>query len=264
MAYPITDSVQRRHYDQHLSRGGEPQADVSTDDADYTMALGASGADYAAVNQESRVAYDSADTSASSDTVQHAQSTAHTTATAETAGASTSAYSEADGGTADGKPHSGGSKLLKGLIPLIGLLLLGWLGLKLLGDKTAEEADAAATGDAAATASAAADAATPDAVGGQLTGFFSDATESLNGITDADSATAALPKFEELGGTLDGISGGFENVAEDARGPIADIASKGMESFAPLVDKVLALPGVGDILRPVIEPMLEKLKGMAG
>lgn len=259
MAYPITDSVQRRHYDQHLSSGGEPQADVSMNEADYTMALGAAGSDYAAVNQQNSV----------SGVGTQASHTTHTTADASVASSTThtanTAYSEADGGTVDGSPHKGGSGFLKVLIPLIGLLLLGWLGLKMLGGKT-EETDAAATATdtAAAASTAAADGVSADAIGGEVTGFFSDATESLNGISDAESANAALPKLKELGGNLDGIKGNLDKVPEAARGPVAGIIGKGMESFSPIVEKVLALPGVGDVLKPVLEPMLETLKGMAG
>lgn len=131
------------------------------------------------------------------------------------------------------------------------------------GDAVKETAEAA--GDAASGAAASvADALTPDAFGEQLGGLFGSATETLNGITDAESATAAIPAFGELGSKIDSMTEVFGNVPEDARSSISTVASEGLGKLQPLIDKVLALPGVGAVLNPVLGPILEKLQEFAG
>lgn len=137
--------------------------------------------------------------------------------------------------------------------------------------ETAESAtDAAATAtDAAAdkvsdAAASVTDALDPSAVGEQVTGLFSTATDTLNGITDAESAQAAVPAFGELGTKLDSVSGMIGNLPEAARGPIGTTAAEGMGKLQPLVDKVLELPGVGAILTPVLGPIMEKMQELGG
>jgi len=108
--------------------------------------------------------------------------------------------------------------------------------------------------------------AIPDAgeVGNQLTGLFSSATETLGGITDADSATAALPALGELGENVDSVSGLFGQVPDAARAPLAKSAAEGMGKLQPIVDKVMDMPGVGSIVSPVLGPIMEKMQEFGG
>ena len=159
--------------------------------------------------------------------------------------------------------QSGGGGWLKKLIPLVGLLLLGWLGLKFFGGDAEEALTDATSGVETATVAAASDL-DPAAVGGEVTVFFDSATETFNGITDEASATASVDKLEELGGSLGGLNDKLGALPEAARGPVTEIVNKGMENFGPLVEKVQAIPGVGGIIGPAVEPMLEMLKGMGG
>lgn len=134
--------------------------------------------------------------------------------------------------------------------------------------ESATEAAATATDAAADTASDAAasvaDALDPSAVGEEVTGLFSSATDTLSGITDVESAQAAIPAFGELGTKLDSVTGMIGNLPEAARGPIGTTAAEGMGKLQPLVDKVLELPGVGAILAPVIGPIMEKMQELGG
>ena len=140
---------------------------------------------------------------------------------------------------------------------------------------TATDATASATDAVKDTAATATDSATdataglagaldPSAVGDQVGGLFSSATETLGGITDADSAKAAIPAFGELGTKVDSVTEMFGGLPEAAQGPVSAIAKTGMGTVQPLVDKALALPGVGSILSPVIGPIMEKLGGLGG
>jgi len=127
-----------------------------------------------------------------------------------------------------------------------------------------EGATEAATDAAASATDAVAGAFDPEDVKSQLGGIFSGATETLEGITDLDSANNALPALGELGENVDSFSGVMDKIPEAARGPFTGIISGGMEQLQPMVDKVMGLPGVGDVVGPVLTPIMEKLQGFAG
>jgi len=98
----------------------------------------------------------------------------------------------------------------------------------------------------------------------QITGLFSSAKETLGGITDVDSATAAVPALTDMGGKLDGITSMVDKLPDAAKGPVSSMVEKGMGELTPMLDKVMAIPGVGGVLGSVIEPMKEKLTALAG
>jgi len=134
-------------------------------------------------------------------------------------------------------------------------------------DAAATATDAAtdaATGAAATATDAVAGAIDPEAVQGELSGIFSGATETLSGITDVDSATAALPALEELGTSVDSVSGMMEKIPEAARGPFSGIVTGGMEKLQPVVDNVMGLDGVGDVVGPILTPIMDKIKAFGG
>ena len=171
---------------------------------------------------------------------------------------------------------SAGGGMGKWLIPAIIALGLGWLAYTFLGKKDVEVPDVsgAASGAASAVSDAAGDAT--DAIAGaadgldiggltgDVTGLFNQASETLGGVTDLESATAALPGLEELGGQVAGLPSLFDKVPEAARGPLEGIVGEGIGSLQPIIDKVMAIPGVGGVIGPVLEPIMETLGGLAG
>ena len=188
----------------------------------------------------------------------------------------TGAAGSAVSGAADaaGDVAKGGSSMFRWLLPLVGLAALAWLAMKFLDGGGIEDAANSAT-DAAkgateavtSTVASATDGMEMPDVGGigeSLTGVFGSATDTFSGINDAESATAAIPALEDVGSKLTEMGGMFDKVPEAARGPLSSIASDGLGKLQPIIDKVLALPGVGSILEPIVGPILESLKGMAG
>ena len=99
-------------------------------------------------------------------------------------------------------PKSGGG-FWKWLLPLA-LAVLAWFGFKQLGGEK-EVMDADVAGAASGVAESASGAAGD--LGGKFTEFFGSTTETLEGITDADSATAALPQLETANESLSGLTG---------------------------------------------------------
>ena len=96
-----------------------------------------------------------------------------------------------------------------------------------------------------------------------LGGVFGTASAVLNGVTDAESAEAAVPRLEKASGTLDEVAAQFDNAPESARGPLQRVVDNGLARLRPLVDTVLTRDGVGPVLSPVVEPMVEKLQGLS-
>ena len=135
-----------------------------------------------------------------------------------------------------------------------------------LAGKAAEKvADAGAeavktTTDAvAAVVEKASDAIDLTAFGGDMTGLFGKLTDSFKGITDVPSAEAAVPGLKDLAGILDGYKATADKLPEAGKATVKEMVGTNLGTLQPIIDTVLAIPGVGDILRPIVEPMLKTL-----
>lgn len=117
-------------------------------------------------------------------------------------------------------------------------------------------------------AAAAADALKGVAGGPELlkkvTEFFGSAGKTLQGITDVESAKAALPKLTELTSSTDELSKSMANLPEGAKSSISGVWEKGIAELKALVEKVMALPGVESVLRPKVNELMGKLEAIAG
>ena len=135
-----------------------------------------------------------------------------------------------------------------------------------LAGKAAEKvADAGAeavktTTDAvAAVVEKATDAFDLTAFGGDMTGLFGKLTDSFKGITDVPSAEAAVPGLKDLAGILEGYKATADKLPEAGKATVKEMVGTNLGTLQPIIDTVLAIPGVGDILRPIVEPMLKTL-----
>ena len=135
-----------------------------------------------------------------------------------------------------------------------------------LAGKAAEKvADAGAeavktTTDAvAAVVEKATDAIDLTAFGGDMTGLFGKLTDSFKGITDVPSAEAAVPGLKDLAGILEGYKATADKLPEAGKATVKEMVGTNLGTLQPIIDTVLAIPGVGDILRPIVEPMLKTL-----
>jgi Bacterial protein of unknown function (DUF937) len=87
---------------------------------------------------------------------------------------------------------------------------------------------------------------------------------SLQGVTDVSSATAALPKLEEAKTQIDKVSSLVGRLTPDQRKTVAALVAPAMPTINQLSDKVLEIPGVGDVLKPTVDPMKTKLAELSG
>jgi hypothetical protein len=99
-------------------------------------------------------------------------------------------------------------------------------------------------------------------VGQQVTDVFKNATTALDGVTDAASATAALPKLAELDDSLTELGGLLDQLPAEGKSALAALVSGSLPSLETLVAKVNEIPGAGEVIKPVADSMLEKLRAM--
>ncbi len=93
---------------------------------------------------------------------------------------------------------------------------------------------------------------------------LADTRTSLQSIVDGGSAQAALPKLEAAKNQIDRISGLAGQLSDDQRKILAGVITTAMPAVNQLTDHVMAMPGVGDVLRPTIAPMKTKLAELSG
>ena len=90
-------------------------------------------------------------------------------------------------------------------------------------------------------------------------GLFTGLAKALGGVTDVDTAKAALPQLEALGPMLSTLETEAGNLPADEKPAFAEIIGKHLGTLQKVIDTVMAIPGVKDLLGPVVTPMVESL-----
>jgi hypothetical protein len=99
-------------------------------------------------------------------------------------------------------------------------------------------------------------------VSAELAGAFSSLTAALTGIKDSASAEAALPTLRDISAKLDSAKSSLRGLTEDGRSTILAQAKLALGKLKDLTDKVLAMGGVGDKIRPAVEAIMDKLNAL--
>ena len=89
------------------------------------------------------------------------------------------------------------------------------------------------------------------------TGWFGRLSETLAGVTDAESAKAALPVFTELGDALKVAQTTTAAFSPEQKAFIRTFVGENIGAVRSTTDSVLALPGVADVLSGIVRPMIE-------
>ena len=134
-----------------------------------------------------------------------------------------------------------------------------------IAEKAAEkgaEAVKATTDAVSAAVEKATDAIDLTAFGGDVSGLFGKLTDSFKGITDVPTAEAAVPGLKDLAGILEGYKATADKLPEAGKATVKEMVGTNLGTLQPIIDTVLAIPGVGDILRPIVEPMLKTLSAL--
>jgi len=96
-------------------------------------------------------------------------------------------------------------------------------------------------------------------VGKQVTDSIANLRTTLANVTDAASAQASLPKLQEVTAQIDKVDGLIGQLSAEQRKLLAGIVSPLVPTLNQLFDKVLAIPGVADVLKPTIDALKAKL-----
>ena len=101
-------------------------------------------------------------------------------------------------------------------------------------------------------------------LGKQATAALDGVKATIAGVKDADTAKLALPKLAEATSQLDKVSGLVGVMPAEAKKTIAGVIAPALPELNGQIDKMLALPGVGDVAKPAIEALRAKLAALTG
>jgi hypothetical protein len=135
-----------------------------------------------------------------------------------------------------------------------------------MGTQIAEETKKAAANAGKAVEGAVEDAAASlgeagEAFLGNTKGMFKDLTGLLNGIKDADTATAAAPKLEAQYSVLEKMIAGTKDLPEAAQSAVSAVVKEASGALSSKITDILGLPGVADILKPILDKITAGLTG---
>ena len=100
-------------------------------------------------------------------------------------------------------------------------------------------------------------------VGKQLNDSLTALRSSLQGITDEASAKAALPKLQDVKTEFDKVTNLVGQLSPEQRKTIVGLVGPAMTTLNQLFDKVLAIPTVGEVLKPTIDALRANLTVLA-
>jgi Bacterial protein of unknown function (DUF937) len=96
-------------------------------------------------------------------------------------------------------------------------------------------------------------------VGKQVTDSVATLRNTLGDVTDATTAQAALPKLQGVIDKIDQADGLVAKLTPEQRKVLAGLVNPVMPALNQLFDKVLAVPGVAELLKPTIDALKAKL-----
>lgn len=99
-------------------------------------------------------------------------------------------------------------------------------------------------------------------LGTDLTGWFTSLTGSLGGITDAATAEAALPKLKDAASQLESAKSVFDTLPAPGKSSVLSIITSNLGGLKDLIAKIASIPGVGDLVKPFTDPILNTLTAM--
>jgi hypothetical protein len=97
----------------------------------------------------------------------------------------------------------------------------------------------------------------------QVTETISGLRTTLAGITDAASARAAVPQLKEAVAQVDRVKDLSGQLSAEQRKAVTSLVNPTMPTLNQLFDKVLAVPGASEELKPTVEVLKAKLAALA-
>lgn len=100
-------------------------------------------------------------------------------------------------------------------------------------------------------------------VGKNATELFGGLSSVLKGVTNEETARLAVPELEKLAPMLTSLEAEAGRLPAAEKPIFADFIGKNVGMLSKVIDTVMVLPGVRDLLGPVVGPMVETLTKMS-
>jgi hypothetical protein len=99
-------------------------------------------------------------------------------------------------------------------------------------------------------------------IGKQVNDSVANLRTTLGSITDVATAQAALPKLRDVSAQIDKVGSLIQQLTPEQRKSLAGLVNPVMSTLNQLFDKVLAIPGVADVLKPTIDALKARLAAL--
>ncbi len=96
----------------------------------------------------------------------------------------------------------------------------------------------------------------------QVTKLISSATKALGGISDVDSAKAALPALKDVDLDLGKLMEKVKDMSPEQKSKLTGLVSAAMPQLEGTIGKILSLPGVGNVVGPTMNSLQDKFKSL--
>jgi hypothetical protein len=100
-------------------------------------------------------------------------------------------------------------------------------------------------------------------VGELATSAVNDLYTSLQGIKDEATAQISMPNLTKASSEFDRLTGVLNQLSPENRKTLADLFASIRPNLDQLLDKALAIPGVGTIIKPTVDAIRAKLDALA-
>src|SRR5271170_568049 len=87
--------------------------------------------------------------------------------------------------------------------------------------------------------------------------------QTLGGMTDIASAKAALPELQDISGSFNKLNRLAGRLPASGQSRLTDLAERAMPILQAEINKAYAIPAAADVLKPVLDPLMTSIAGLA-
>ncbi len=92
-----------------------------------------------------------------------------------------------------------------------------------------------------------------------LTEIIEDLLTNLDGVKDSESAERALPGLKEIVTKIDAMGHGLNTLSSNERTKVDELLLTQIEKLNPVIDRINAMPEMGNAIQPLLEQARQKL-----
>ena len=100
-------------------------------------------------------------------------------------------------------------------------------------------------------------------LGKEVSGLADSLKTSLASVTDAATAQTALPTLNEAVTKIDKLGELVGKLTPEQKKLVAGLVAAVLPALTQAADKALAIPGVGDVIKPAVDSLRTKLEALS-